>query len=132
MDDNQQKIYLFYCSNGFKREDVLRCCKALDGVEVKAVALPCSGKVDVPYFMKAFETGADGAVLLGCEPSECQHLEGTIRGSKRAKAVDELLQEIGVGSGRMTFVGLNGDGVDGAVKKIEQFGTKIKQMGATV
>jgi coenzyme F420-reducing hydrogenase delta subunit len=66
-----------------------------------AISLPCSGKVDILYLIKAFETGADGVVVLTCQIGECHHLEGNKRARKRAQAVDSLLDEIGAGSGRI-------------------------------
>jgi len=66
-----------------------------------AISLPCSGKVDILYLIKAVETGADGVVVLTCEMGECHHLEGNKRAKKRAQAVDSLLDEIGVGRGRI-------------------------------
>ena len=32
---------------------------------VKIVQLPCSGKIDVLYLLKAFERGADGVLVAG-------------------------------------------------------------------
>ena len=65
------------------------------GATVKTIGLPCSGKVDVPYLLKALETGADGVVIVACKKKECRHLEGSLRAHKRAEAVESLLEEIG-------------------------------------
>jgi coenzyme F420-reducing hydrogenase delta subunit len=32
---------------------------------VKIVQLPCTGKIDVLYLLKAFERGADGVLVAG-------------------------------------------------------------------
>jgi len=122
------RIHVFHCTNSFGRDDLVRCCGVLEGVAVKSVSLPCSGKVDVPYLVKAFESGADGAVLIGCEKGLCRNLEGFIRAGKRARAVDDLLQEIGLGPGRIEFINPNGGGVEGVVERVREFGHKIRQM----
>lgn len=56
----------------------------LDGVIIKTISLPCSGKIDIPYLVKAFETGADSAVIVTCKKGECKHLEGNLRGQKKS------------------------------------------------
>ena len=66
--------------------------------------LPCSGKATIPYLLKVFEKGADGVVLCACPESQCKHLEGNLRASKRAEAVEGLLEEIGFGKGRVLVV----------------------------
>jgi F420-non-reducing hydrogenase iron-sulfur subunit len=100
------KIYLFYCSNSISREELAHCCRKLEGNELKTIGLPCSGKVNVPYMVKAFETGADGVVIVTCERGQCRHLEGNMRAEKRAQAVDSLLEEIGIGRGRIATIQL--------------------------
>ena len=100
----------------------------LDGVTVKTISLPCSGKIDVPYFVKAFETGADGAVIVTCKQNECQHLEGNLRANKRAEAVESLLEEIGMGKGRMAVIMLKDGGVEGALGEIRDFLGRVRNL----
>ena len=100
----------------------------LDGVVVKTISLPCSGKIDVPYLVKAFETGADGAVIVTCKQNECQHLEGNLRANKRAEAVESLLEEIGMGKGRMAVIMLKEGGVEQAIGEIRAFLGRVRNL----
>jgi len=34
-------------------------------ISVKVIELPCSGKLDVKYVLRAFEDGADGVMVAG-------------------------------------------------------------------
>ncbi len=132
MNDRTARVYVFHCTNSFGRDELVRCCDAAAGVRIKAIALPCSGKVDIPYLVKAFEAGADGVVVIGCEKGQCRHLEGFIRAGKRTEAVDGLLQEIGLGAGRVEFINPNGNGIEGVITRVGQFGRRIRQMPAPV
>jgi coenzyme F420-reducing hydrogenase delta subunit len=116
------KMYVFYCSNGLDESRLVEGCSGLEGVSIKTIALPCSGKVDIPYLLKAFETGADGVVIVTCKLGECQHVEGNMRAHKRAGSVESLLEEIGMGAGRMAIISLKekedgGKQVFGEIKK---------------
>ena len=88
--------------------------------EIKTVRLPCSGKVNVPYLVKAFEAGADGVALITCREDECRGLEGNLRARKRAEAVDALLEEIGLGAGRIAVFPV-GDDPDEAYRQLQAF-----------
>ena len=72
--------------------------------DITMVSLPCSGKVNLLYLLKAFEKGADGVLLVTCRQGDCKFLEGNLRAQKRSEAVDALLEEIGLGRGRMRVV----------------------------
>jgi F420-non-reducing hydrogenase iron-sulfur subunit len=72
------------------------------------VSLPCSGKVNLLYLLKAIETGSDAVLLATCKFGECKFLQGNIRAEKRVEAVDELLYETGIGRNHIKFVQLDG------------------------
>jgi F420-non-reducing hydrogenase iron-sulfur subunit len=122
------KIYLFYCSNSIGREELADCCGKLEGYELKTISLPCSGKVNVPYMVKAFETGADGVVIVTCERGQCRHLEGNMRAEKRAQAVDSLLEEIGIGRGRIATIQVKEGQAGQIVGEVRDFCAKIRNL----
>lgn len=128
MNNQNKKITVFYCSNSIEPEEIATRLSGSDGVSIRPIGLPCSGKVDVPYLMKAFETGSDGAVIVTCKQNECQHLEGNIRANKRAEAVDSLLEEIGIGRGRMAVVMLKDGGVPQLIGEIEGFISSVRKL----
>lgn len=105
----------------------MRGCSRQDD-EIKMVSLPCSGKLDILYLTKAFETGADGAVIMICKEGECRYMEGNMRARKRAHAVDELLQEAGLGKGRTRVIQMDDEGIAGVIHKLEDFRLQIKTM----
>jgi coenzyme F420-reducing hydrogenase delta subunit len=128
MNNRTLKMYVFYCSNSIEPEQMASGIGKLDGVTVRTISLPCSGKIDVPYLVKAFETGADGAVIVTCKQNECQHLEGNLRANKRAEAVESLLEEIGMGKGRMAVIMLKDGGVEQAIGEIKDFIGKVRNL----
>ena len=128
MNEHALKTYVFYCSNNINEDQLINCCRGFEGNTVKTISLPCSGKVDVPYLVKAFEAGADGVVIVTCGKDECRHLEGNLRAQKRAAAVESLLEEIGVGSGRMAVIECGKNAVEKAAVEIKQFFGKVRNL----
>ena len=128
MNSRLFKMYVFYCSNNLEQGQLSSGFSGLEGLTVKTISLPCSGKVDILYLMKAFETGADGVVIVTCKQNECRHLEGNLRAQKRAEAVESLLEEIGMGKGRMAVVMLKEDGVEQALGEIRDFIDRVRNL----
>jgi coenzyme F420-reducing hydrogenase delta subunit len=127
MDKKALKIYIFYCSaNPVMGEPIESYSENKSGL--KAIALPCSGKIDIPYLTKAFETGADGAAVVICRKSECLFLEGDLRARKRAEAVDALLDEAGMGKGRVTVIQANEGSMEQVIKEINDFQARIETL----
>lgn len=129
MDSRPLKIYLFFCSNSFDTDTVRRYCAGQKGEELKTISLPCSGKVDLLYLIKAFETGADGVMVITCKQDACRYLEGNLRAARRVEAVDSLLEEIGLGRGRIKVVKPQEEGdVEQIIREVENFRATISSL----
>ncbi len=122
------KACIFYCSNNLAAEQLVEVGRGWKGDTVKSIGLPCSGKVDVPYLIKAFETGADAVAIVTCPKSECRHFEGNLRARKRAEAVESLLEEIGAAAGRMAVFECGKSDAARFIGEIRQFVDRVRQL----
>lgn len=122
------KLFVMYCSTSFSYDELTDAIHSEEGDELKIIALPCSGKADLLYLVKAFEKGADGLVLLTCPKNECHHLEGNLRASKRSDGVNSILEETGLGKERMTVISLNDEGLAGIAAGVSEFTAKLRYM----
>ncbi|MGA2174193.1 MAG: hydrogenase iron-sulfur subunit [Verrucomicrobiota bacterium] len=127
-DKRRLKTCVFYCSNNLDAGRVAGSWGDLGGDTVKTIGLPCSGKVDVPYLVKALETGMDGVVIVACKTKECRHFEGSLRAHRRAQAVESLLEEIGFGAGRMAVIECAAGGAQQACNEIKQFIEQVRRL----
>ena len=119
-------ITIFHCVNALN--DGLPLTTSGDNPEVRSIKLPCSGKVDILYLTKAFETGADGVAILTCGLGECQYIEGNLRARKRAVAVEGLLEEAGLGPGRLAVIAVNEGGHERVIRELETFRARLKAL----
>ena len=122
------KLYTFYCSNCCIEDELNHLFGEEEGDEHTIISLPCSGKADLLYILKAFETGADGLALVTCSINECHYLEGNLRATKRAEQANSLLEEAGMGGDRVTVLRMNGNGIKDVVAKLKEFREKIREM----
>jgi F420-non-reducing hydrogenase iron-sulfur subunit len=127
-DHKKLKLHIFYCSNCFDGTEFDRMSREEEGVECTVISLPCSGKADLLYLLKAFETGADGLALVTCPKNECHYLEGNLRALKRAEEANHLLEETGMGHDRVTILSMNDKGIGEIVAKLAAFREKIRSL----
>ncbi len=131
MNQRALKTYVFFCSNNLAADQFAGLTRDLAGDTIKTIGLPCSGKVDVPYLIKAFETGADGVAIVTCPKNECRHFEGNRRAHKRAEAVESLLEEIGISGGRMAVFECGSKGAGQVLGEIKQFIERVRNLPPT-
>ena len=127
MNDKSLKICVFYCTTSYDQTQLMRNFNP-PGNEMKIISLPCSGKLDILYLMKAFETGADGVAVMMCKEGECRYLEGNMRARKRAQVVEELLEETHLGEGRVAVIQMDDSGIEKKMRELEDFCLKISSL----
>jgi len=127
-DHDKLKLSVFYCSNCLDAAELERIAGEEEGIKYTIISLPCSGKADLLYLLKAFETGADGLALITCPKNECHYLEGNLRAPKRAEEANRLLEEAGLGSDRVLVLSMNGKGTGEIAAKLAVFREKIRNL----
>lgn len=127
MNNRSLNIYLFHCSNCLDTEALRRSFgdREKDNT-LKTISLPCSGKLELIYLLKAFESGADGVMLVTCKEGECRHLEGNLRALKRTGAIKELLSEMGLDQERMRLIRQEDGGVKNVIDELDSLTQKIR------
>lgn len=63
---------------------------------IRILRVPCSGRVDPMFILKALLDGADGVIVLGCHPGDCHYGEGNYHTRRRLALMEELLTFTGV------------------------------------
>lgn len=61
----------------------------------KAVRLPCSGRLDPQWVLRAFREGADGVLVAGCHPGDCHYREGSLSMMKNMALLRRVLVSLG-------------------------------------
>lgn len=96
---------------------------------VKVIRLPCTGKVDVEYIMKAFEQGADGVYVIACPIGNCHHERGNVRATKRVDYAKNLLDEIGLGRERLGIYYIAGGQGDAFAEAAREMTARVRRIG---
>ena len=70
------------------------------------IKVPCAGKVDPDYLLKAFTSGADGVLVFSCPQDNCKSTHGNLCAEWGVEQVQGLLAEAGIDPGRLLFKAL--------------------------
>jgi coenzyme F420-reducing hydrogenase delta subunit len=90
-------VRVYFCANSAHADEMPTALAKLELTENIALeGVPCSGKIDARYLLKAFEAGAHAVCVLACPTGDCKMFEGNLRAHRRAHAVRKLLAEAGV------------------------------------
>jgi coenzyme F420-reducing hydrogenase delta subunit len=70
---------------------------------VRIIRLPCTGRIDPLFVLKAFERGADGVIISGCHPADCHYSTGNYHARRRFTVFRELAAFVGIDPRRLTL-----------------------------
>jgi len=96
------KIVAFCCDqSGYPAADMAGNLKLKFPGNVEIVRVPCAGRIETIYLLKALETGADGVMIFGCFEENCQFLRGNLRAKGRLLYAQRMLEKIGLEKERL-------------------------------
>jgi len=120
--NGKSEIRVYYCGNNAVSAKLPLAASELGlGDEFVLEAVPCGGKVDPRYILKAFEAGAAAVCILACPTGHCRMIEGNLRAARRANFVREMLSEAGMDPDAVQIflpASPDEDTIDGAMKTI--------------
>ncbi len=97
--------------------------------EVRLLRVMCSGRVSPGMILKAFTSGADGVMVLGCHPGDCHYRVGNVFAEKRVEQVRELLELAGVDPSRLLLRWISASEGELFGKTMDEFVDHIRRLG---
>ena len=96
---------------------------------IRIIRTPCTGRLEVDYFMRAFENGADGVIVAGCEEGSCHFKEGNYNAKRRVKYARQLLTESGLESERLRMANVSAANGRGFTEIIKDMIETVRKLG---
>ena len=102
--DWEPKIIAFVCKwCTYAGADLAGTSRMKYEPNVRMVKLPCTGRIDVLFLLKAFERGADGVIVSGCHPGDCHYAAGNFHARRRFAVFRQLMCFCGLDPRRLQF-----------------------------
>ena len=96
---------------------------------VRIIRTPCTGRLEIDYYMKAFEKGIDGVLVAGCEEGSCHFKDGNLLAKRRVNSIRTLLAEAGIESERLRMVNVSAAMARPLVEYIKEMVETVRKLG---
>ncbi len=102
--DKELRIVAFLCNwcsyGGADSAGVGRFSQPTD---MRIIRVPCSGRVNPLFVLKALLDGADGVLVSGCHPKDCHYTSGNFYARRRLESLKEFISILGIDSRRFSY-----------------------------
>ena len=100
----QPKIVAFLCNwCSYAGADLAGVSRFQYPPNIRVIRVPCSGRVNPAFILKALQDGADGVLVSGCHPGDCHYISGNLVARRKFAMVKSLLEFVGVDPERVQF-----------------------------
>src|SRR4030042_942607 len=124
------KILAFVCTYcTYTAADMAGSARMQYPATVRIVKYLCTGSIDILHILKACEAGADGVLVSGCEAGSCHFLEGNLRARERIEYAQQLLEETGLGRGRLEMFEIAASDAPKWVAVVQEMTQRVKHLG---
>jgi coenzyme F420-reducing hydrogenase delta subunit len=69
------------------------------------IRVPCSGRINPLFILKALQSGIDGVLVSGCHPGDCHYISGNYIGRRKSTTLKRFLEFLGIEEGRFSSPG---------------------------
>lgn len=126
----EPKILAFCCHYcAYSAADLAGSMRLQYPPNVRIIRTPCTGRLEVEYYMKALENGADGVFVAGCLEGGCHFIDGNLFAKKRVNAIRTMLEECGIDKDRLRMVNVSAAGGTNLVTAIKEMVATVKELG---
>jgi coenzyme F420-reducing hydrogenase delta subunit len=96
---------------------------------VRIVRVPCSGRINPLYILRALQEGADGVLVSGCHPGDCHYISGNLVARRKFALMKRFLAYIGIEPARVQFSWVSAAEGPRFAALIKQVTDDVKQLG---
>jgi len=98
--------------------------------EIRIIRLMCTGRVDLAFLLRAFQSGADGVIIGGCWPGECHYVtEGNYDALGNVHLCRKLLELVGVRPERLRIEWIAASEGTRFAEVMSDFAAQLRELG---
>jgi len=103
MDEFEPQIIAFTCNwCTYAAADLAGTSRIHYPANVRIIRVMCSSMVSPMYVFKAFESGADGVLIAGCNYTDCHYIDGPVKCDAMFERLKKTLHVLGLEDERLS------------------------------
>jgi len=124
------KIVAFLCNwCSYAGADTAGVARLKQPYDFRIIRIPCSGRLNLLYPLRAFFDGADGVLISGCHPGDCHYVEGNYYARRRLEVLKNFLPFLGIEPDRFKYTWISATEGSKWQETITQFTQRIHELG---
>lgn len=116
-----------WCSYG--GADTAGVARAAQPTDLRIIRVPCTGRVDPLFIVKALFEGADGVLVSGCHPRDCHYAVGNFYARRRLEIIKRFLPVLGIDDRRFEYTWVSASEGQRWQKVVKDFTAQIHELG---
>lgn len=96
---------------------------------IRIIRVPCSGRIDPLFVVKAFQVGADGVLIAGCHPGDCHYAEGNYHLRRRFALLRPFLDYLGIEKERFRLEWVSASEAKRFTQVVSSFTDEVRKLG---
>ena len=96
---------------------------------IRIIRVPCSGRIDPLFVVKAFQVGADGVLIAGCHPGDCHYAEGNYHLRRRFALLRPFLDYLGIEKERFRLEWVSASEAKRFAQVVSSFTDEVRKLG---
>jgi len=96
---------------------------------IRVIRVPCSGRVDPLFILKALHLGFDGVLVSGCHPGDCHYQTGNYYARRRMAITKNFLEYIGINPQRIQASWVSASEGEKFVEVVTEVTRGLKEVG---
>jgi F420-non-reducing hydrogenase iron-sulfur subunit len=126
----EPKIVAFLCNwCSYAGADLAGVSRFQYPPNVRVIRVPCSGRVDPLYIVRALQEGIDGVLVSGCHPGDCHYISGNLVARRKFALMKSYLDYLGIDPGRVQFSWVSASEGSQFASLIEKIVEDVRKLG---
>jgi F420-non-reducing hydrogenase iron-sulfur subunit len=129
-DDWEPKIVAFLCNwCSYAGADLAGVSRMQYPPNVRVIRVPCSGRINPLYLVKALQNGVDGVLVSGCHPGDCHYISGNLVARRKFALFKDFITYLGIEPQRVQFSWVSASEGAQFASLITRVVNDVKQLG---
>jgi F420-non-reducing hydrogenase iron-sulfur subunit len=126
----EPKIVGFLCNwCSYRGADLAGTSRLHFAPNVRVIRVPCSARIEPSFVIKAFQSGADGVLLLGCHPGDCHYIEGNYKTMRRYPLLKKMLSQFGIDGQRIRLDWVSASEGEKFARIVNEMTSSVRALG---
>jgi len=127
---NEMKIIGFLCNwCSYGGADTAGVSRLKQPTDLRIIRIPCTGRMDPLFVLKALLSGIDGVLVSGCHPKDCHYAVGNLYARRRLEILKEFLPFLGIDADRFHYTWVSASEGQRWQEVVTEFSMRIHELG---